>query len=404
MAVFEYIALSPEGKKQKGLIEGDTARHARNTLRTQGLLPVEINAVSKKEHQAKSVTHRRRIKSRNLALITGQLAVLLRSGLPLEEALMAVSQQSEKAGIKKILADIRSQVLEGKSLADSISRYPLAFSSLYCATVEAGETSGKLDLVLDKLAEYVGEKEQLRRKMQLALIYPVILTLVSLLVIVGLLTYVVPEIVGVFEDTGQALPALTLWLIAVSDFLREYAALILAVIGCGWLSVYLLSKQPKVKHTLHKILLMLPFFSSYIRRSATARFARTLAILTRSGVTLLEALQISGRVIHNIPMRRAVENGAIKVREGMSLYQALKQSALFPPIALHLVNSGETSGQLPEMLETLADNQEQEVQSFNELLIGIFEPVLILVMGGAVLTIILAILMPIFEMNQLVGG
>jgi general secretion pathway protein F len=403
MAVFEYVALNPDGKKQKGLIESDTARLARAQLREQQLIPVEVEPIAKKESNKKSFSSRRRINSRNLALITSQLTVLLRSGLPLEEALYAVSNQTEKSSIRKVLADIRAQVLEGQSLADSISRYPLAFSPLYRATIEAGETSGKLDLVLGKLADYVGEKERLQQKMQLALIYPVLLTLVSIAVITGLLTYVVPEIVGVFEDTGQRLPALTQGLITISDFLRERGIYLLGALGVAWLVGLLLLRIPSLRFTGHKALLSLPITASYIRRSSTARFARTLAILTGSGVTLLEALQIAGQVLNNLPMRKAVEQSSAKVREGMSLNQALDKSGLFPPIALHLINSGEMSGQLPEMLETLADNQEQEVHSFNELLVGIFEPALILVMGGVVLIIVLAILMPIFEMNQLIG-
>lgn len=402
MGAFEYQALDPQGRKKKGIVESDTPRLARQLLREQGLSPLSVEAVSSRETRQGSSFSGRGISTRDLSLVTRQLATLSRSGLPLEEALQAVSQQTEKSRIRRIILGVRAKVLEGQSLANALANFPNAFPQLYRATVGAGESSGKLDLVLEKLADYVETREQMRQKIQLALIYPILLTLISILVVIGLLTYVVPEIVGVFDNLGQQLPLLTQWLIASSAFLRNYGLFLLVGLLIVWLLGAALLRIEGIRFAYHRLQLRLPLIGSFVRGSNTARFTRTLSILTSSGVELLEALGIASQVLPNLPMRSAVEGTALRVREGESLHRALDQTRLFPPITVHLIASGESSGQLPKMLESASENQQREVQSMAEMLVGIFEPLLILFMGGVVLTIVIAILLPIFEMNQLV--
>lgn len=403
MAAFEYRALDAQGQKKKGTVEADTPRQARQQLRDQGLSPLSINQV---EHKHKSPKQHflggPRLAKRDLTLITRQIATLIRSGLPLDEVLGAVSQQTEKRGSQRVLLALRGRVLEGLSLADACRQFPNAFPPLYHATIAAGESSGKLDEVLERLADHLEAQEEIRQKVQLALIYPVLLTVLSLLIVVGLLTYVVPEIVGVFDSLGQELPILTLWLIKTSDFFQEYLLAILLLLLAMWVVFRILLRIDTFRLNLHGALLRIPLVGRFSKYSNAARFARTLAILTGSGVELLEALRIAGLVIPNIAIRTAVEHAAIKVREGASLSRTLEQSNLFPPITIHLIASGETSGQLDRMLKSAADTQEREIQSQTAMLLGIFEPALILLMGGVVLIIVISILLPIFEMNQLV--
>jgi len=403
LGAFEYQALDPQGRQKKGIIESDTSRLARQALRDQGLTPLSVEAVVTQEsRKPATLGGSSGIGTRDLALLTRQLATLSRSGIPLEEALHAVSQQTEKPRIRRIILGVRSRVLEGQSLSHALGNFPNAFPILYRATVDAGESSGKLDYVLEKLAEYEETRELMRQKVQLAMIYPIMLTTVSILIVIGLLAYVVPEIVGVFDNLGQELPILTRWLIMSSDFILDYGILLLGGIIAIWMACAAMLRVEHILFTYQTIQLKLPLIGRFIRGSNTARFTRTLAILVGSGVELLEALRIASQVVPNLPMRKAVEQTAIRVREGDGLSRALNQTKLFPPITVHLIASGESSGQLPEMLEGAADNQQREVQSMAEMLIGVFEPVLILFMGVVVLLIVIAILLPIFEMNQLV--
>jgi len=403
MAAFEYQALTEKGKKKKGIIEGDTPRRARQLLREQGLTPVSVELVNKKSLHHGEKNSGVRISIKNLSLLTRQLAVLVRSGQPLEEALQVVAEQTESSRVRRLIAGLRTKVLEGQSLSRAIDHFPNAFPPLYRATVEAGESSGQLDGILERLATYLENREQTQQKLQLAMIYPILLTSISFLVVIGLLTFVVPEIVGVFNDLDQQLPASTQGLITLSGLLKTYGLHLLAVIVLCWVSIRQILKVKSLQLKLHRTLLRLPLFGRFARGINTASFTRTLAILTGSGVELLEALRIAGQVTPNLAISGAIQSAAVKVREGGTLSRALAQSRLFPPITVHLIASGESSGQLAEMLESAAANQEREVQSFTEMTLGIFEPMLILVMGGVVLTIVMAILMPIFEINQLVN-
>lgn len=402
MAAFEYRAINAKGQTVKGTIESDTVKLARQQLKSKELTLLEIDEVHKKEHSSKGPLFAQRISMRHLAHITRQLAALLGSGLSIDEALEITAKQLDSARAKRILLGVRSRILEGQSLAQACSAFPSTFPPLYRATVEAGESSGKLDQVLQRLADYLGEKGQLHSKLQMAMIYPVMLTSVSLLVVIGLLAYVVPEITSVFDKMGGELPTITKVLIACSDFFKHYGlVLLLAVIGL-FIGANAILRLPEPRMRFHYLLLNTPFIARFAKGMNTARFTRTLAILTNSGVELLQALRISSQVLTNNAMQKAVENAAIRVREGQSLNKAMEASGLFPPVTIHLVASGEASGQLPKMLASAADDQERDIQALTEMTLGLFEPALILFMGLVVLAIVLAILLPIFEMNQLV--
>lgn len=402
MAVFEYQALDGKGRSQKGSLESDSIRVARQQLKDRQLILLSIQEVRKQEGSSRSRWLVPRIGMRQLGHITRQLAALLKSGLAIDEALDIIARQLESAKAKRILLAIRGRILEGQSMAQACQGFPSSFPPLYRATIEAGESSGKLDQVLEKLADYLGDKGQLQRKLQMAMIYPMLLSAVSLLVVIGLLAYVVPEITGVFDKMGQKLPDITQALIACSEFLQHNGLWLLLLAVLSTLAAQWLLRRPVVKMRYHRALLRLPLVAKFSRGLNTARFTRTLAILSTSGVELLHGLRISSQVLSNQAMQQAVVDAALKVREGQSLSRALENSGLFPPVTIHLIASGEASGQLPRMLESAADDQERDMQALTELTMGLFEPALILFMGLVVLTIVLAILLPIFEMNQLI--
>ncbi len=400
MAAFEYAALDAKGRTRKGVLEGDTPRHIRQQLRERGLTPLQIEEVVKAgKRRRRSGT---RVGAAELALFTRQLATLVKSGLALEEALRAVSEQTEKARLKSLLLAVRARVLEGHSLADGLAEFPNVFPELYRATVAAGEQSGHLDIVLERLADYTETRQYIRQKTLLALFYPALLTTVALLVVVGLLAYVVPQVVQVFVNIKQELPALTRGLIAFSDFLRDWGIGLLLLGGLLAAGFSYLLKFEHFLERFHYLLLRLPLISRLERGANVARFTRTLSILMASSVPMLEALRITAEVVANRPIRNAVLAAADRVREGSSLHDALAVTGLFPPMTVYLIASGESSGNLEEMLERAAVTQERELEALISVFLGLFEPLLILVMGGLVLTIVLAILMPIFELNQLV--
>lgn len=404
MAAFEFTALDASGRERKGVLEGDTPRQVRQQLREQGLAPLAVAEVRAREKRraASRLSFGRRISAVDLALITRQFATLVRSGLPIEEALQAVSRQTEKPRLSSMLMGVRGRVMEGHALATAMRDFPHVFSDLYRATVAAGEQSGHLDVVLERLADYTEARQALRQKIMLALLYPVLVTLVALLVVTALLAYVVPQVVQVFQNIGQQLPILTRMLIALSDFIREYGLLLLIVLAAlGWMMRTML-RRAGPRRRFHQLLLKLPLVARLVRSMNTARFMRTFSILSASGVPVIEAMRISAEVMSNMPMREAVEEAARRVREGASLHKSLERSGYFPPIAVHLVASGEASGNLEDMLERAAVSQEREIETLLAAILGLFEPLLIVVMGGMVLLIVLAILLPIFDLNQLV--
>jgi len=404
MGAYQYVAYDENGKERKGVLEGDTPRQVRALLRERELHPIEVTEVETKERSGrKEFSIRRGISALDLALLTRQLATLTRAGLPLEEALQAVSEQTERPRLQSILLGVRAKVLEGHTLAAGLDDFPHVFPTIYRATVAAGEQAGRLDTVLERLAEYTESRHSLRQKISHALIYPIVLTGLAFTIIVLMLVYVVPKVVGVFETTGQTLPVLTRALIALSTFLQNWWFLVVAGIVAVVVGINRLLSREGPRRRYHRWLLKVPIFGRVSRGLNTARFTRTLSILSSSGVPVLEAMSISGTVVTNLPMRDAIEEATVRVREGGSIGRALGQSKLFPPMSIHLISSGEASGELENMLEHAANHQEAEMNSLLSMMLSILEPALIIIMGLMVLAIVMAILLPIFQINQLVA-
>lgn len=404
MAAFDYIALTSQGRKQKGVLEADSARQTRQLLRDQGLTPISVEQNNDRQQQGKSLTNlfSPHISVRDLALLTRQLATLVQAALPLEEALSAVAEQTTKPKVRSMLLAVRAKVLEGHSLATALGEFPRTFPTIYRSTVAAGEKSGFLDRILNRLADYTEASHESRQKIMMALLYPIILLVLSILIVAGLLVYIVPDVVEVFIDTGQPLPALTTGLLAVSDFIANFGLYLLLVLIVLALLVRYLLKQPNTRLAWHKLLLRLPLIGKLSITLNSARFASTLSILTASGVPLVDAMHISGQVVSNDWLKQRIQETTRKVTEGSSLNRALQQAGYFPPMMIHMIASGETSGELDQMLQRVAASQERDVQSFIGVTLGLFEPFMLLTMGLTVLLIVLAILLPILNLNQLV--
>jgi general secretion pathway protein F len=404
MAGYRYEALAPNGRVQRGVLESDSPRQARARLREQGFLPVEVEQIAAK--QAKPTAGfafiRRRLGSGALALITRQLATLLGAGLTVEHALNAVIEQSERDTERHLLAAVRSDVLAGQSLARAMSHHPSAFPEVYLTLIEAGERSGHLADVLARLADYTEEREMLRGKVMLAFIYPALVTIVAITVVTGLLVYVVPQVVQVFQNTNQTLPLLTRAMLGLSDFLRAYGFFVLIALAGALFGARMALRMPGAKERWQRWLLRIPLAGALHRGLNTARLAATLAILVGSRVPLLTSLRAGVGVVSSLPMRRALEEAATRVHEGTGLARALGVSKLFPPLMVHMIASGEASGRLAEMLERTAQQQSRELERRVAAFVGLLEPLLILAMGGIVLLIVLAILLPIFELNQII--
>jgi general secretion pathway protein F len=403
MGAFEYIALDNAGKERKGVLEGDTPRHIRQLLRERQLLPVTVSEVAQKEaNRQRSFSFIRRVSPADLSLFTRQLATLVRAGLPLEESLLAVSQQTEKPRVQSIILGVRSKVMEGHTLADGLAEFPRVFPEIYRATVSAGEQAGHLDNVLERLAVYTESREEMRQKILAAMLYPIVLTVMCFIIVSALLVFVVPKVVSVFEATKAQLPLITRVLIGTSGFLRVYGiwlvilAIIAAVLFGRWL------RDPVARRRYHRLQLRLPLIGKLARGFNTARFTRTFSILSASSVPVLEAMRIAGEVVTSLPMRDAVMDAAARVREGAPIGRSLSASKLFPPMTVHLISSGESSGELDSMLEQAAISQERELDAILAAMVGLLGPLLIVVMGLFVMGIVFAMLLPIFQMNDLI--
>jgi general secretion pathway protein F len=403
MGAFEYTALDAGGKERTGILEGDTPRHIRQLLRERQLLPVTVSEVAQKEAtRQKSFSLARRVSAADLSLFTRQLATLVRAGLPLEESLLAVSQQTEKPRVQSIILGVRARVMEGHTLADGFAEFPKVFPEIYRATVSAGEQAGHLDSVLERLADYTESREGMRQKVMAALLYPIVLSVMCFAIVCGLMTFVVPKVVAVFEATKGKLPWITQALIATSDFMRAdgiyliIAAIIAYILFLRWL------RNPTNRRKWHRLQLRMPLVGKLSRGFNTARFTRTFSILAAASVPILEALRISGEVVNNLPMRDAVTEAATRVREGAAIGRSLNASKLFPPMTIHLISSGESSGTLETMLERASIAQERELDGLLGTMVGLLGPLLIVTMGLFVMGIVFAMLLPIFEMNQLI--
>ncbi|MCH8537053.1 MAG: type II secretion system inner membrane protein GspF [Alkalimonas sp.] len=406
MAAFEYQALDARGRKSKGVLEADNARQARQLLRERKLTPLAVEVASKQEKaiSASKSWFKRKIPTAELALITRQLATLVAAALPIENALLAVAEQCEKPRLKNMLMGVRSKVVEGYSLAEGLAEFPHVFDHLYRSMVAAGEKSGHLDQVLNRLADYTEQRQHMRNQIMMASIYPVVMVFVAIAVIAILLSAVVPQITEQFEHMGQQLPLLTRFMIGASDVVRSYGIWILLTILLLGVFIQRLLRRKDMRYRYDQFLLSSAMVGKVIRSINTARFARTLSILNASSVPLLEAMRISGDVLSNSYMKQAVADATLKVREGSSLRNALEQTKLFPPMMLHMIASGEKSGQLDTMLIRTADTLDREFEMTMTVTLEIFKPVVVITLAIIVFLIVLAILLPILELNHMVGG
>ncbi|MEC7825268.1 MAG: type II secretion system inner membrane protein GspF [Pseudomonadota bacterium] len=406
MAAFAYKAINAKGKNTSGVLEGDNARQIRQQLREKGLVPMEVEQVAEKSSGSSSggfQLFKPRISASDLALLTRQLATLIESALPIEEALLAVAEQSEKTRQKNMMMAVRSKVVEGHTLADALAEFPSVFDDLFRAMVAAGEKSGHLDTVLNRLADYTERRQQTRSQIIQALIYPAIMMFFAMMIVAVLLTVVVPKIVGQFDHMGQDLPTITTVLISVSEWMQQYGLYLLVAIMLLIVLFQRLVQQPAIKLRYHRFMLKLPLVGKVARGLNTARFARTLSILTASAVPLLESMRISTDVLQNVYIKERISEAAVNVKEGSSLRAALDNTKIFPPMMMHMIASGERSGELQQMLSRSADNQDREFEALIGVSLKVFEPVLIVSMAAVVLFIVMAIIQPILALNNMVN-
>lgn len=400
MGAFQYQALKKNGSTKKGVLEADSERHARQLLREQGLIPTQIHVLAQQRSGAKT---KGKISAADLALFTRQLATLLAAGIPVEESLRGVSEQTEKDKVRELIIGVRAKVLEGYGLAQAMSQYSHAFPELYRATVGSGEQTGHLDVVLEKLADYTENQQQTKQKVQQALIYPTIMIFVSISIICFLLSFVVPKIIEVFTSSGQTLPEMTEILISISYFIKSYGLYVLVIIILALIAFKKSLNNIKIKTAWHRILLKLPIASYLIITVNVARYIHTFGILFAAGVSVLETMRVAGSLVTNVVMRQAFDAATVKVREGGGISEALKDTGYISPMAIHLIASGEKSGQLSAMMERSANHLDNEVKRLVDTSLTLLEPLVILFMGAIVLFIVLATLLPIFSMEQLIA-
>ena len=406
MAVYEYRGLDQAGRDIKGIIDADSPRLARTKLRRSGIFPTEILT---DRHTKKSViegvsigTLFGRISIQEISIMTRQMATLVGAGLPIVEALTALIDQTENVRLKKVLTQVRESVNEGSSLADAMSRFPKVFSELYANMIKAGESSGALDIVLKRLADFMENQVMLRNKVLSALSYPIILVLVGIGILSFLLLSVVPKVVGIFDDLEQALPVPTVILIAVTDFLRDYWWVILLVIGGSMLALSQYAVTGKGRQLYNRMILKIPITGKLLRIIATTRFARTLAILLNSGIPLLQSMDIARAVVNNAVISDAIESANEGIREGESIAEPLRRSKVFPPMVTHMIAVGEKTGELEQMLFKVSEAYENEIETTISRITSLLGPIVIVLLGGIVLFIVLAILLPMIEMNQII--
>ena len=406
MPAFQYVALNPQGKEIKGILEADSARQLRQTLRDQALTPMQVEP-SNKQFDKSSNQHvfslfTPKLKALDRVLFTRQLSTLLASSMPIEESLNAIAQQNEKQSNKALIMGIRSRVLEGNSLAQSLLEYPSSFSNLYCSSVAAGEQSGFLDQVLDNLSNYLEREHESYRNVEMALMYPIILLIVAFAIVGALMIYVLPDMIDVIENTGQTLPWATTLLIGITELMKSFWWVLLSGLLAASLIIRGMLNQEKVRLIWDAYKFFLPIIGKIIRSSNSARFSNTLSILTRSGIPLVDSMKIASEVVANKALQTDLREATQDVVEGKSLRESLESISYFPPMMMHMIGSGEQSGELDRMLERIADYQQAEVERLVSTLVNLFEPAMMIIMGGTVLFIVMAVLLPILSMNQIV--
>jgi general secretion pathway protein F len=404
MPVFAYRGLAPDGRQINGVIDADSPRNARGKLRDLGVFPTELSP----ERNARTRAARqwlpaigRRIPAPELSLLTRQLSALLGAGVQLVDALGALSDQTARAMTKRILSQVRESVREGSSLADAMATHPDTFSDLYVGMVRAGEAAGALEAVLDRLAEYSERQSEFVSKVRGALTYPAIMMCVGVLIMGFLVSYVVPQVATIFEQQHAVLPLMTRILIGLSDFLAEYWLALLIILVAAVAGIVAGLATTAGRRIYDTWLLRLPYIGPTVVRVICARFARTLATLLKSGVQLLPSLTAVKRVVTNGLLAEAVEQSRESIREGHGMGQTLERSGLFPPLLVAMIKVGERSGDLEQMLERVADNYEREVESSLRQMTTVLEPLMTLVMAALILFMMLAVLLPIFQLNQL---
>ena len=402
MTAFEYVALNENGSAKKGILEGDSSRHVRQLLRERGLTPVDVTVTRANTQSGGWFQWWRRIPPMELALITRQIATMVGAGLAIEEAIQAVVQQSSSRKATSVLMTVRGNVMQGQSLSAALGEFPQTFTPMFRATVAAGEQSGYLDTVLENLADYLERSYETRRNVEMALYYPVILLVCAIAIVILVMTYVIPDIVEVFDTSGATLPAITSVLIATSDVLRAYGWIMLLGL-IGFFALFNISlRQSGFRLAWDRFKLGVPVLRWLVRSSSASRYASTLAILGKSGVPLVEAMRIASEIVSNVWINSRLSEAVAKVSEGSSLRNALDATGNFPPIFLHMIASGESSGTLDELMAKAADFQQRELERRVETLVQLFRPFMLLVMAGIVLLIMLAMLLPILNMNALV--
>lgn len=407
MAAYAYKAVNAKGRNTNGVLEADNPRQVRQQLREKGLIPLDVEQVVERsgegQKQFSFSLFKPRISAYEIALLTRQLATLVESSLPVEEALLAVAEQCEKVKHKNMMMAVRSKVVEGHNLADALGEFPSVFDELYRAMVAAGEKSGHLDTVLNRLADYTERRQQTRSQIIQAMVYPAIMMFFAIGVVSLLLTMVVPKIIDQFDHMGQNLPGTTRLLMGMSEWLQNNGLILVVVLGILFVIFQRLIQQKHIRLRYHRFLLSLPAIGKISRGLNTARFARTLSILNASAVPLLEAMRISSDVLENQHIKGQVADAAVNVKEGSSLRAALDNTRIFPPMMMHMIASGEKSGELQQMLARAADNQDREFEAIVSVSLKVFEPLLIMSMAGIVMFIVMAILQPILELNNMVN-
>lgn len=404
MGAYAYQALDAEGRTQTGVVQADTVRAARGVLRDKGLSPLNVAPASDTANAGRMAgLGRRGLSATHLVVLTQQLSVLIRAGLPIDEALAALADEASDQRLRAIVAALRSRVMEGSTLAVSMAEFPDSFPEIVCATVQAGEQSGELDEALDRLADYAETRDSLNRDLISAFAYPVLLLLVAAAVVTGLMMSVVPRVVDVFSNLGAQLPWLTRALIAISGFLSQFGWLLLLLFIAAIVVWRLAMRSVDMRHRVDAFWLRVPLLGRVFRAAETARVTRTLAVLTGAGVPVLDALRLAAQTLRSLPLQQAMRVAAQRVREGTAIARALAETRAFPPVALRLISSGERSGRLAEMFDAAAVQQSREVKTALDLARAVLAPLVILFVGGLVLAIVLAILLPIFELNELIG-
>ncbi len=403
MQTFEYSALDKNGQTRRGILQADTERQVRQLLRDQKMMPLHVQRLTGGDNRHDNPAYKTRLKRGELPLLVRQLSTLVTAGLPLEQALATIIDQSEQKNTHKILMELRARLLEGHSMARAMRQFPRAFDELVVTTIEAGEESGHLSQVLDRLADYLEESEDRGKQSLMALMYPLILVITAIGVVTGLMIYIVPKVIQIFERNHAQLPTITRALLSVTDWFTRYGWWVLALCIMAITAFVVAWQSPDFRLRWHRFVLKLPLAGPLIQTAQAARFTRTLGILTQSAVPIVPALALSSQVVSNLAIRQAVDAAAVRVREGGSLNRALAESGLFPPLTIRLIHSGEQSGKLSDMLQRAASSQERDVNHRLNALVSIMQPVAILIVGVLILLIVLAMLLPIFQINTLLN-